>query len=433
MSQLLSLDVGGTYEISENDVYRHLEIGGQRWSTARRSVQADSPAQAWWKSFLRFGPTGGDSVTRPPVTAVDLFSGAGGLTLAASEAVSSFGRALQSLAAADLDGRALEVYRANNPGAELLGGSIWKMVDFGLAARGSNARFNRLPRLRNPVLQALKGRVDLLLAGPPCQGHSSLNNSTRGDDARNVLYDAAVAIAIALGVRTVVIENVPGVVRDRYQVVSTAGALLAAAGYEVQSGAIRADRLGWPQRRERHFLLASADGIPLRPKDVERGLSNGEANVDWVFELPGAPFEAEVMSAPPQLSPENQRRIAYLHENGLFDLPLAERPECHQAGTTYRAAYGRIRPGGPAGTLTTGFMTPGRGRFVHPYEPRALTPREGARLQGFPDTYRFVSDEARLPSRQELAKWIGDAVPTPLGSAAVIGALAPIATKEWKV
>lgn len=431
MSRLLSTDVRNRFEIRADHVHRHLEAGGQRWSTARRSVQAKSAAQAWWKSFLRFGPTGGDSVTRSPITAVDLFSGAGGLTLAASEAVSTFGRALQSLAAADLDGRALEVYRANNPGAEALNDSVWRMVDFGLSARGANARFIRHPRLRHPVLQGLEGRVDLLLAGPPCQGHSSLNNSTRGDDARNVLYDAAVAIAIALGVRTVVIENVPGVVRDRYQVISTAGALLAAAGYEVQSGAIRADRLGWPQRRERHFLVASADGIPLGPKDVERGLGNGEADVDWIFGLGRAPDDADVMSAPPQLSQENQRRVAYLHENGLFDLPLAERPECHRGGTTYRAAYGRIRPGGPAGTLTTGFMTPGRGRFVHPYEPRALTPREGARLQGFPDTYRFVIDEARLPSRQELAKWIGDAVPTPLGAAAVIGALAPIALNEW--
>jgi DNA (cytosine-5)-methyltransferase 1 len=79
----------------------------------------------------------------------------------------------------------------------------------------------------------------------------------------------------------------------------------------------------------------------------------------------------------------------------------------------------------PAQTITTGFMSPGRGRYVHPTRRRVMTAREAARLQGFPDTYRFVVDESNPPTRSNLAKWIGDAVPMPLGYGAALAALGP--------
>ncbi|MEL7170124.1 MAG: DNA cytosine methyltransferase, partial [Bacteroidota bacterium] len=68
-------------------------------------------------------------------------------------------------------------------------------------------------------------------------------------------------------------------------------------------------------------------------------------------------------------------------------------------------------------------MTPGRGRYVHPTRRRVLTAQEAARLQGFPDAYAFVTDSGDVPSRSKLAKWIGDAVPMPLGYTASLAAL----------
>ena len=129
------------------------------------------------------------------------------------------------------------------------------------------------------------------------------------------------------------------------------------------------------------------------------------------------------MTEAPTLSAENRRRIDFLHDNNLFDLPNEERPPCHQSGTTYRSMYGRMKWDEPAQTLTTGFMTPGRGRFVHPLRRRTLLPREAARLQGFPDSYRFEHADAPI-GRSAIAKGIGDAVPSPLGFAAVLSALA---------
>ena len=77
----------------------------------------------------------------------------------------------------------------------------------------------------------------------------------------------------------------------------------------------------------------------------------------------------------------------------------------------------------PAPTLTTGVLTPGRGRYIHPELRRTLTPLEAARIQGFPDSYNFFPDAKNPPTNAKLTKWIGDAVPMPLGFAAGLSAL----------
>jgi len=127
---------------------------------------------------------------------------------------------------------------------------------------------------------------------------------------------------------------------------------------------------------------------------------------------------------PADLSEESRRRIDWLFENRAYELGLSERPDCHREGTTYRSVYGRLYPDRPAPTITTGFMTMGRGRYVHPTERRMITAQEAARIQGFPDSYDFRPRGAK-PSKAKLQKWIGDAVPMPLGYAASLAALVP--------
>ena len=132
-----------------------------------------------------------------------------------------------------------------------------------------------------------------------------------------------------------------------------------------------------------------------------------------------------VMHDRPEYTEAIRERMDWLFDNDQHDLALAERPDCHQGGTSYGAVYGRMHSDRPAPTITTGFTTPGRGRFVHPTERRTLTAAEAARLQGFPDGYVFRPDPNRRPTRAQLAKWIGDAVTAPLGYAAALSALAP--------
>jgi DNA (cytosine-5)-methyltransferase 1 len=128
------------------------------------------------------------------------------------------------------------------------------------------------------------------------------------------------------------------------------------------------------------------------------------------------------MDDAPALSPENRARIDYLHDHDEYDLPDHQRPDCHKDGHTYPSVYGRMYWDKPAQTITSGFMTPGRGRYVHPGQRRVITAREAARIQGFPDTYDFSVDGG-APSKKALTKWIGDAVPCWLGNAAVLAAL----------
>jgi DNA (cytosine-5)-methyltransferase 1 len=301
------------------------------------------------------------------------------------------------------------------------------MVDFRVHGFGEGARFAYEPTLRDSRIAALAGSVDLVLAGPPCQGHSSLNNHSRHEDPKNLLYLTVPAIAVAVGARHVVIENVPNVVADKHGVAATTIALLRDNGYGVVAGVLAADKLGWPQTRKRFFVVASRD---FEPWDLN-GLSESftlDAPLPvmaLLHDLEGAELDGQdVMRSVPRLSRENQERVDWLFDNSTYDLPNEERPDCHKLGTTYVATYGRMHEEAPAPTITGGFLTPGRGRFIHPTQRRVLTPREAARIQGFPDWFDFMPNPNEPPSRTEVGRWIGNAVPSILGFVATLAVLA---------
>jgi DNA (cytosine-5)-methyltransferase 1 len=377
----------------------------------------------WWRAFLD-GQRPVAGVARGRVRSLDLFCGPGGLALGFGQAARELGYELISEAAVDADAAATKVYRTNHETRVVAAKSVSSLIDFQVRGVSDQSRFRYQPEVIDETFAQLAGSVDVVLAGPPCQGHSNLNNHTRRSDRRNELYLTVPAFAIALNASMVVIENVPAVVHDRQQVVSTTTRLLRDAGYEVTAGRFMADRMGWPQTRQRFFLLARKLHTPLDPKLVQGMLEEPKPRSLWwaLEDLEDAPVDG-LMTLAVDWSEENQRRIQWLFENDAHDLPPSERPECHQEGTTYNAVYGRLYKDRPAPTITSGFMTPGRGRFIHPTRLRTLTPREAARLQGFPDTYRFHPDERNPSSKMQLAKWIGDAVPMPLGHAAGVAVL----------
>jgi DNA (cytosine-5)-methyltransferase 1 len=119
---------------------------------------------------------------------------------------------------------------------------------------------------------------------------------------------------------------------------------------------------------------------------------------------------------PSALSEENLERIRYLFANDLYELPDSIRPLCHQGGHTYPSVYGRMRWDVPSATITSGFLSPGRGRFIHPRLPRTITLHEGARIQGFPDSFDFGFGRRIDIARSTLARMIADAVPPALGA-----------------
>lgn len=414
--------IGTRYElIGDRVVTRKAEAGQLYGVTTLRSDShlGLSPEHSWWQ--LSASGKSVESTYRGQLRFVDFFSSVGGLSLGAATAGEAVSLKAVVEAAIDIDSEALTVHRENFGTRLTKHLSVSDIVDFLVYDEGANASLAYAPEIIDPDLENLVGSIDLVLAGPPCQGHSNLNNHTRRSDPRNQLYLSAAAAAIAFDPQVVVFENVPAIARDKSNIVETAEALFRTSGYIVSNFNLRASDLGAPQSRHRHFLIASKqphvsehllkEALSQEPMTLWSAIGDLENSMDTGF-----------MTEIPKLSQENIDRIDYLFEHNEFELPNNWRPDCHKDGHTYPSVYGRLSWDKPSPTITTGFMTPGRGRYVHPTQRRVITPREAARLQGFPDTFSFAPGGI-APSRKSLSKWIGDAVPVQLGYAAVLGAL----------
>lgn len=402
-----------------------------RLSVGELTIEATRPADgceedaksAWWRSYLRGVEPTPLASSGARLRMADLFCGPGGLANGVRHLCAEVGVDLVSEFVADQDEEATVVHAANHASRRRSSASITQLVDYSIRYGRDGASYVYPPELVDSELaNALRG-VDLVLAGPPCQGHSNLNNQTRRADPRNELYLTVPAFALAVGAPMCIIENVPAVLNDSRRVVETAQQLFQSEGYSVTTAVLSASDMGWPQARKRHFLVARRDRDPVDLRVVSALLGDEPRSVWWAIADLEDATGGGLMQQVTTLSDQNRARIDWLFDNDQHELDLAERPESHRGGTTYTAVYGRLRKDQPAPTITTGFMSPGRGRFTHPTRRRVLTPREAARLQGFPDTYRFVTDPGRPPARSQLAKWIGDAVPMPLGYAAALAAL----------
>jgi len=354
-------------------------------------------------AFLRRRKRPAAAETAPVVRVVDLFAGCGGMSVGFDEAARRAGYRLRVTLALDSDKAVLQLYQRNIPAAKIRVGDVASVFDGDLRAEHT---------LCESEVRRDAGVVDVLLAGPPCQGHSDLNNHTRRRDPKNALYVRTARAAEVLAPKVVVIENVTPVQRDRSKVVETTCAALRDTGYVVHGRVLDLRRVGVPQRRQRYVLLASKiDGFD--PQAELETLANPlphhpDRTVGWAISDLLASREDTTFDTSSNTTTENARRIDYLFKNHCYDLPNAQRPECHQHGNhSYVSMYGRLRWDKPAQTITTGFGSMGQGRYVHPKQRRTITPHEAARLQTFPDWFDFLHDTRR----GVLAKVIGNAVP----------------------
>lgn len=415
------------YRIDRQWIERELTIGDKSFVSRILDISRlddDAPAWSkWWRSYLRGAQAKFNSDEIGNMSIVDLFCGCGGLALGTQEAARAVGLRPRVRLAVDVDEKALAVYAANFATTRTLRADVSSLVNFQVSRWGDEARFAYPPELLHPELSAVKGSVDLVIAGPPCEGHSNLNNRTRRADPRNLLYIDAVAVGVAIGATAIVLENVPDIVNDRSRVLETAVGLLKGCDYETTQGVLAADLLGLAQTRKRFFLAASRAGVIPFEAIVRAMAKEPASTVRWAIEDLLDTEKDSILDVPAELSPENCRRIDYLFDNDIYDLPDHMRPACHRNGHTYPSVYGRLRWDEPAGTITTGFFSPGRGRFVHPVCRRTLTAHEAARLQGFPDWFVWCPSDHKAPSRTQLAKLIGDAVPPLLGYTAVVSVL----------
>jgi DNA (cytosine-5)-methyltransferase 1 len=372
----------------------------------------------------------GSRFVRPPtespeIRAVDLFCGAGGLSLSAYLTGVSLGLNVKFQLAVDRDQAALGVYARNLKPAFTSSEDVDMMVNFELVGASESAEFLYTPSLNSGHLSEvfLDGGIDLLLAGPPCQGHSNLNNHTRRDDPRNFSYISTAALAIAADCKAVVIENVREALVAKNDPVGTSAELFRKAGYFVQITTIDGSTIGMAQTRKRAFLIATKKPAP----PVDLMIANMKADPKGVLtvikDLDSDPHDPDPFERSASSGQETTERINYLFDNDLYELPNHMRPNCHKNGHTYGSVYGRLRPDLPSGTITQGFLTMGRGRYVHPTKRRCLTPHEAARIQGFPDYFKFRGPTGEYLTHAVLSKVIGNAVPPRLGQAPCLSAM----------
>ena len=367
------------------------------------AADPDDPAAAYDSAWLRSRIRSISSGARGIVRVADLFAGAGGMSVGLDEAGRALDLRIEHVLAADIDAEALATYRHNFSPAVAEDRPVQELVDSPLGAALSPAE---------RAFRIAVGHVGLVVGGPPCQGHSDLNNHTRREDPKNALYERMARVAEVCEPEHLVIENVPGVRHDRTGVFERTITALARLGYNVDSAKIPAEMLGVPQRRHRAVIVASRS--PCVGEGFLRGVvgryARGERSVEWAIGDLLDLSSDDPMDRVTSVSTESQKRIDWLFDHDEHDLPDELRPDCHRTKKhTYKSVYGRLYWDRPAWTITTGFQVMGQGRFLHPLRRRVITSREAARLQFFPDFFDFGRT-----SRKRYAKMIGNAVPPKL-------------------
>lgn len=322
----------------------------------------------------------------PIPIALDLFCGSGAVTLGLKQA------GFKVVGALDLDVGACRTYRANHPEVKLVEKDI---------------------RCSSPIdfLDVITNRLDLLVVCAPCQPFSSQNRNRNDGDLRNNLVEQSKPFIKAFSPSLVFLENVPGLAAS--DVFGGFTSWLSEEGYMVSEPMrIDASELGVPQRRTRMILIA-AKGVSLaQATNIVR--SNKRTVRDTIVDLPTPSIGRPDIGQDPlhfarRHSALNVERLQNIpHDGGSRDaLPYRLQLACHRntRKTSFSDTYGRMYWDDVAPTLTTGCTDITRGRYAHPVQNRAITLREAARLQTFPDGYVFEGNA------NQVATQIGNAVP----------------------
>jgi len=316
---------------------------------------------------------------------VDLFAGAGGMSLGAQMA------GIDVRLAIDKDPHAAETYSHNHPGTRLIIDDIINLKRINVSKRGSTS---------------------VLFGGPPCQGFSTSNQRTRGrKNPANWLFKEFVRIAQLWKPDWVVFENVRGIIEtERGLFRDSIVCDLEEAGYTCSCGVLCASDFGVPQVRYRFFLVASLHGIALempkptkcRPVTVRQAIAdlpsilNG-AREDYLLypRKPRSKYAKAMRNGHPgcngHLVTNNALHIVdryrYIPQGGNWEY-IPERLMRNYSDQTrcHTDIYLRLREDHPSVVLGNYR----KNMLIHPWEDRGLSVREAARLQSFPDNYEFI-------------------------------------------
>lgn len=336
---------------------------------------------------------------RTTLKAVDFFCSAGGVTCGFKEA------GINVLGGIDIDPNCKVTYERNNDTKYL-------------CADVSNLNIKSLSKIFN----IRRNQSNLIFVGcSPCQYYSNMNTDKSKSSETRLLLDDFQGFVDYYKPGYIFIENVPGLKRDPASPLGKFKTFLTENGYVFDEDIINAKYFGVPQNRRRYILIATRvkEKISL-PKGNRNAIKTvRDAIGDYSKFYPivsGHKDKSSFIHTAADLSDINKRRLRQVPLNGgnreSWDDEL--QLECYKNHEGHTDVYGRMHWNKPSPTITTRFCSISNGRYGHPDQLRAISLREGATLQSFPEDYIFYSESQGI-----IAKMIGNAVPPQL--AALIG------------
>jgi len=331
-----------------------------------------------------------------PIKGIDLFCGVGGLSYGLAQAGVSI------VAGVDLDDQCRFPFEMNNA------------ADFYL----EDVESLTAGQVREWL--ADDDSTTLLAGCAPCQPFSTYSR-TKSKDWR--LLDSFTRLVRECEPDLVTMENVPGIAKAAVytRFIDT----LEELGYHItQARSLNCLEYGVPQRRKRLVVVASRFGPVglMKPTHSKKTYRTVHQTIGHLRPIPaGGQSRSDPLHTSAGLSKLNLRRIKASKPGGTWrDWPKSLIAECHEkkSGKTYPSVYGRMAYDKPSPTITTQAHGYGNGRFGHPTQHRAISLREAAMLQTFPENYAFVDPKEEI-NFTKLGRLIGNAVPVKLGE--VIG------------
>ena len=346
---------------------------------------------------------------------IDLFAGVGGLSLGFENC------GFDVVLANEYDESIAAAYKANHEGTRMIVGDITSLD---------------LEKTFGPY----KGQIDVVIGGPPCQGFSQKGQRKTIHDERNFLFKYYVRVVELVKPRYFVMENVPNLLTaEKGYFRKEIEELFNSMGYQLKMGILNASDYGVPQNRRRAVIIGKRGGAaPGLPKPRNITVTIWDAISDLAYLNSGEGAEEQEYRGKPRSEYQKKLRggsailrnhVATRHSSLALERlamipPNAGKevlPEEHLTRSIYSGTWTRMRKDEISVTITTRFDTPSSGKFTHPFLDRAITVREAARIQSFPDSFRFVG------SKGSQMKQVGNAVPPLLA-----GAIAEVVMNDLK-
>lgn len=336
---------------------------------------------------------------KKPYTCIESFCGSGGLALGLE--LTGF----KSLTAFDLDVASVKTFN----------GYRGRECAFVADVREITGEF-----LKVKAGMSENERLDLFSGGPPCQGFSKQKKGAHLGDPRNDLTLEFARLVNELKPRFFLLENVAMLGQKRgSQYIEKICKLLNE--YQLYPHFYNCADYGLAQTRERFVMVGRHKDVKAEFRIPTPTVTKPKTIGDVIGDLPEPPDD--YTDHPDYFNHQRAKvtelnivRFSHVPQGGGWkDIPDALKLSCHRNVDTSKGGwpdvYGRLKWDGQAPTITAGFDSFTRGRYGHPIRNRPLTPREAARLQGYPDDYAFYG------TRADIRHQIGNSVPPPLAQA----------------